>query len=429
QNNLEMIVHCHRAAVGDKPGAISVPELTPDAEQNFGGLSLVNTSWAGAEQVPVMRIDDLKLSSCHLIKVDVEGMEREVLLGAGETIRRFRPLLYVEDDQQDKSPALLALLTSLGYEFYFHGPRLFNPLNFFKNAKNDFSNIATFNLYAHHAQCVSPIRPESLGMQRLSSAAADEIAARPAPAGAAVAGSVCGAGISPAPQQQAERLHHNTAAKVSREVPAAAQEQLNLGLVLYQQGRLDEALTAYRRAAEIKPDLAEAYNNIGLVDAAQHRLQDAVAAYRRALALNPSFAQAHNNLGLVQRELGQLDAAIESCREATRHAAEFPQAHSNLGCFLQEAGRYEEGIDVLTAALRLDANYPQAFNNLGICYWRLGRYQEAIASYRRAIELAPDGAEAHNNLASALRDEGELDDALACYERAIELKPDYAAPH
>src|SRR5262249_4932914 len=49
-------------------------------------------------------IDSLALPSCHLIKVDVEGMELDVLEGASSTLRQFRPLLYVENDQPEKSP-------------------------------------------------------------------------------------------------------------------------------------------------------------------------------------------------------------------------------------------------------------------------------------------------------------------------------------
>ena len=417
QNELEFVVDCRYCAVGEKAGSIEVPELDPQVEQNFGALSLAGAkAWPAALRVPGLRIADCQLAACDLIKIDVEGMEREVLLGAVETIRRFRPVLYVEDDRPDKSPALRELLLSLGYELFEHSPPLFNPNNFSDNRQNVFGQIASLNLYAYHGQTGSPIRPEAFGMRRAGGPATDEIAARPSPAKAAMSDASIAA-VGP------EGIQTNG------EVPAAAQDLLNLGLSLYQQRRFDEALNAYRQAAEIKPDLAEAYNNIGLVHAAHGRYQEALAGYRRAIALKPAFAHAHNNLALALRELGQLDAAIASGREAARHAPSFPQALSNLGCFLQEAGRFEEAIEVLLTALRADANYPQALNNLGISQWRLGRYEEAAASYQRALQLEPESAETCNNLASVLRDMGELDEALVYYERACRLKPDYGAPH
>jgi FkbM family methyltransferase len=405
QNNLDQ-VHCFHAAVGERAGTIAVPEIDSDAEFNFGGLALsAAPASAASATVSVLRIDDLKLTACDLIKVDVEGMEREVLAGASETIRRFHPLLYVEDDRREKSAALHALLKSLGYEFYAHRPWLFNADNFLGNALNVFPNIVSHNLYAYHVNKASPIRPEAFGMQPVTDGAT-----------AAPASAVGGQAARPVAQGPVG------------EVPAQARALLNTGLAFYEQERLDEALAAFRQALEIKPDFAEAHNNFGLVRAAQNHLDEAVVAYRRSLALKPTFAEAHNNLGLALRLLGQKDAALACCREAARLLPELPQAQNNLGNALQEAGCYEEAMESLNAALRLDANYAQAHNNLGICLWRLGRYEEAAASYRRAIELEPDMAEGHNNLASVLRDQGKLEEALACYRRASEIDPDYGAP-
>ena len=61
-------------------------------------------------------------------------------------------------------------------------------------------------------------------------------------------------------------------------------------------GQLDAALASYRRALELKPDLAEAYNNVGGVLKDLGQLDAAVASYRKALELKPDFADAYSNL-------------------------------------------------------------------------------------------------------------------------------------
>lgn len=53
------------------------------------------------ETVEVVRLDDFPLRRLDLIKIDVESMELELLVGADTTLRRFRPLLYVEDSEAD----------------------------------------------------------------------------------------------------------------------------------------------------------------------------------------------------------------------------------------------------------------------------------------------------------------------------------------
>jgi hypothetical protein len=101
---------------------------------------------AAGEQVSVGTLDGLGLDACHFIKVDVEGMELEVLQGAQRLLQKFAPVLYVENDRQEKAGALVAFLDSAGYEMYWHIPLLFNPDNFFKNSENVFANIGSHNM-------------------------------------------------------------------------------------------------------------------------------------------------------------------------------------------------------------------------------------------------------------------------------------------
>lgn len=142
-------VHTHHAAVGRQPGSITVPRLDLSAACNFGGLSLQGA--ARGEPVPVMTIDGLNLPACHFMKIDVEGMEGEVLAGAERTICKYRPVLYLENDREDRSAALISELLRLEYRLYWHLPRLYNPKNHFANEENIFANTISVNVLAIHA--------------------------------------------------------------------------------------------------------------------------------------------------------------------------------------------------------------------------------------------------------------------------------------
>ena len=141
-------VEAFHAAAGREPGTITVPRLDYTARQNFGGVSL--GSHAAGEAVQQMTIDGLKLPACHLLKIDVEGMEGEVLAGAEQTIRRWRPVLYVENDRPEKSAELIRQALGLGYRLYWHLPRLFNPHNYFGVTENIFGTIVSANMLGFH---------------------------------------------------------------------------------------------------------------------------------------------------------------------------------------------------------------------------------------------------------------------------------------
>ena len=156
-------VDCRWQAVGATAGTLLVPALDYEKENNFGGLGLGDHQ-RGAS-VPVTTIDSLKLERCDFIKADVEGMELDVLRGAADTIRRFRPLLYLENDRREKSPALLSHLLESGYRVYWHLPPMYNPLNYYGNAANIFPHLVSVNLLAVH----SSLKANIIGLKEIAS--------------------------------------------------------------------------------------------------------------------------------------------------------------------------------------------------------------------------------------------------------------------
>lgn len=133
-----------QAAVGAAPSEIIVPMLDPNTEHNFGGLGLGGHLMG--ERVPLMTLDGLNLAQCHLLKIDVEGMEQQVLEGARQLVARCQPILYVENDRREKAAALIRLIDELGYNMYWHTPPLFNPQNFAGNPQNLFGNVVSVNM-------------------------------------------------------------------------------------------------------------------------------------------------------------------------------------------------------------------------------------------------------------------------------------------
>lgn len=127
-----------------------VPRIDYAKGGNFGALAL--GGYEQSETVPVLTVDGLGLAHCHVVKVDVEGMENEVLASAAATIKRCWPALYLENDRRERAEELIKRLFSMDYVVYWHLPRLFNPDNFFANPENIFANLISRNVLALPAE-------------------------------------------------------------------------------------------------------------------------------------------------------------------------------------------------------------------------------------------------------------------------------------
>jgi FkbM family methyltransferase len=94
-----------------------------------GNTHLLNLA-DGDMSVEVKRLDELNLPLPDVIKLDVEGMELDVLEGSLELLRRARPAIVFESlsspDDPTSSGRLFNFLAELGYEFFV-------PVFYFKN--------------------------------------------------------------------------------------------------------------------------------------------------------------------------------------------------------------------------------------------------------------------------------------------------------
>ena len=105
-------------------------------------------------------------------------------------------------------------------------------------------------------------------------------------------------------------------------------------------GRLDEAVAAFRRALELKPDFVKSHNNLGNAFVDLGRLEEALASYRQAVARDPGYAEAHNNLGIALRLQGRGAEAEISCRRALEINPDFPAAIALLAELQSDKGQF-----------------------------------------------------------------------------------------
>lgn len=185
----------------------------------------------------------------------------------------------------------------------------------------------------------------------------------------------------------------------------------------------DEAL--WRDTLEKNPAAWVAHNNLGCILAEQDKLDEAASHFEASLNTNPDNAEAHRNLGkaLVLRE--QYAKAEEHLRAAVQLNPKDAEAQRTLASALGGLGRPGEAVTALRAALKIepDADTRVELANL---LRRLGEFHEAIAQLRLAVTAKPEAAEALSNLAWILATASDPSlrngvEAVQLAERACQL--------
>jgi tetratricopeptide (TPR) repeat protein len=162
--------------------------------------------------------------------------------------------------------------------------------------------------------------------------------------------------------------------------PETAEEYIELGESLSEQGLYREAIDHFSAALEMEPEVAETYFLRGrahydyavklsrdltgqppeavpfLPDEVVEQMELAVADYTSAIELDPQYAKAYNNRGNAYASLGDLVKAV----------ADYDQA------------------------LELDESLDLTYYNRGVIQYQLRNYEAAIADLEAYLEMVPD---------------------------------------
>ncbi|MEJ6021455.1 tetratricopeptide repeat protein [Ramlibacter sp. PS4R-6] len=248
----------------------------------------------------------------------------------------------------------------------------------------------------------------------------------------------------------------------AREQPphASATQWRERGNAALGEGRLADALEAYRQAAAADPRDALARLSLGFALLEQGDARAAHAQLAEALALRqPDQAILHDIHYLTARALraqGDSSKAIDHYRAAAQALPTFGEAIEELVQVLHETGdhaqalewaqrlrtvrpgidadivvaqqlhslgRNDEALAVLDAALAREPAHAQAWTGRGNVLAALKRPDEAVVCFERALALAGPVPDALANSAAALARANRGEEALPRFEEALRLQP------
>lgn len=229
---------------------------------------------------------------------------------------------------------------------------------------------------------VAAVEPEVSGAESAAASQPVRIAAANPGANGAVPGHAV-------PSSATDRPASASAARARPLIAAsgAAPSRLDQAYPLLQQGRIDEAGTAYRDALRANPGEIDAM--LGLAYIARLRGDNAAAVeqYQQVLRLQPGHAEANAGL-LVLASEADLAAALSRVREVAERNPNSAEAQAALGGLLARQGRMAEAQQAWFKAFGIEPGNPLYAYNLAVALDRLHKYAQAASFYERAIALA-----------------------------------------
>jgi CHAT domain-containing protein/Tfp pilus assembly protein PilF len=188
-----------------------------------------------------------------------------------------------------------------------------------------------------------------------------------------------------------------------------ALELNHIGLQLWRNGQLQEALATFDEALQIAQEQGEIstagtiLGNMGVINYNQGQYEQALENFGRSLAIKTEVGDLYGegttlgNIAVVYSELGKssealdfFDQSLAISREINDQPGEFT-ALGNIGSIYFGQGRYSEALDFLNQALDIVYGLEDRFaegqllNNIGLIYSYQGQYTKALDIFNQSL--------------------------------------------
>ena len=154
-----------------------------------------------------------------------------------------------------------------------------------------------------------------------------------------------------------------------------------------------DPLTLSQHAVRVTSDNFRQFNNLGILLADQGRYDEAISNYFESIKINPDFAWARNNLGNALMLQGRLHAAIREFRKALQLNPDYAEAQNNMGIAMAKQGKLDEAISCFMASLKANPDKAERQKNLLLAIGKLSDREKAIAHCREALTIAQEANE------------------------------------
>jgi tetratricopeptide (TPR) repeat protein len=215
--------------------------------------------------------------------------------------------------------------------------------------------------------------------------------------------------------------------------PSDERAHFNLGNYYFGQQELDEALTHYKKTAEIAPNYSQVYNLMGYCLRQKGDFADAEQAFKKYIALIPNDPNPYDSYAELLLKMGRYDESIAQYRKALSIDPHFNPSHFGIAADLIYSGKPQEAAAELQAmadAARNDGELRTAYFGMAVLASDGGKYDQALAAMDKEYAVAEKKGDQASMAAdlqakgNILEQMGKHDEAQKTFDRSLKLVED-----
>jgi len=194
-----------------------------------------------------------------------------------------------------------------------------------------------------------------------------------------------------------------------------------------------EAIQAYERALNVKPDLPDVYATLSDLYRSQSRLSEAIATARKGIKLYPNDGNLFVSLTWYYSLADRHNEAVTAGQQAVKFAPEQAMAYTNLCRAYNDTKQYPQAIAACNNALKLNPNDGETNFYLARAYDLQEKYDAATPYYKKAVigliettRTNPDYSDGYYLLGNAYFAEKQIDKAIEAYKTCLRLSPKFS---
>lgn len=199
----------------------------------------------------------------------------------------------------------------------------------------------------------------------------------------------------------------------------------NLGVLRSSSNDSKGAEEAYRKAVSMNANDKDAINNLGIMLFKQGRYEDALPFFQRLYKMSPT-PSATLNYAACCSQVGDLKGAVGLWKQYLQKNPARSDVRVEMANAMWQMGERENARAQYASVLQSDPKNVQAMNGLGLYYYQADRLKDAETMFRRSISSKAAYLPPYNNLAVTLERLNKRKEAIALLEKALKMNPDYA---